>query len=98
MHDITLSFTQHTECGDCNAAVLHNIIKQVQPDVIFEELSNENFSRAYELETLHNLKSTAIKHNLNPSLHLDCGHTFSATEVESPINKTLELKRSLQIF
>jgi hypothetical protein len=61
MSRITLIYTRHEESGNCNSSQLLKIIERVQPEVIFEELSQANFQRAYNDETLHTLETTAIK-------------------------------------
>jgi hypothetical protein len=72
MHHIKLIFTRHEECGFCNSKELYGIIKNVKPDIIFEELSDYNFRRAYDLKTLNTLETDAVKQYLvdHPVKHL----------------------------
>lgn len=64
MHHIKLIFTRHQECGFCNSKELHRIIQKVKPDLIFEELSDDNYTRAYDLQTLKTLETDAVKQYL----------------------------------
>tara|TARA_R110001592_G_scaffold162584_3_gene396143 strand:- start:21011 stop:21688 length:678 start_codon:yes stop_codon:yes gene_type:complete len=59
--NITLIFTRHKEGGICTVNALLQIIEAVNPDVIFEELSEALFKEAYETNTLNNLESVAIR-------------------------------------
>jgi hypothetical protein len=59
--NITLIFTRHKEGGICTANALLQIIEAVNPDVIFEDLSEALFKEAYETKTLNNLESVAIR-------------------------------------
>lgn len=47
MHNITLISTNHTESGKCNSEELYKIIKFINPEVIFEELSSKRFDEYY---------------------------------------------------
>jgi hypothetical protein len=58
---ITLIFTRHRDLGFCNSNALLQIIEQVKPDVIFEELSEVLYEEAYVAYTLNNLETFAIK-------------------------------------
>jgi hypothetical protein len=59
--NVTLIFTQHRELGLCSSDALLRIIESVKPEVIFEELSEDNYRRAYSEGTLNNLESVAIR-------------------------------------
>ena len=59
--NVTLVFTQHRELGLCSSDALLRIIESVKPEVIFEELSEDNYHRAYTEGTLNNLESVAIR-------------------------------------
>lgn len=48
MHNITLVCTFHSEIGKCNAEELYKIIEQINPDVIFEELTPYLHDMVYE--------------------------------------------------
>ena len=58
---ITIVFSRHEVLGECNAHTQERIIAHLNPDVIFEELSEEQYKEAYELRTLNNLESVAIR-------------------------------------
>lgn len=58
---VTLIFTQHIENGTCSSNALLQWIEAVKPEVIFEELSLENYRLAYEEMSLTNLESVAIR-------------------------------------
>ncbi|MGH2666111.1 hypothetical protein [Flavobacterium sp.] len=61
MFNITLIFTIHKECGNCNSTELHKIIEKICPEIIFEELSYSCFDECYKKESLITLETTAIK-------------------------------------
>mgnify|MGYP001092206003 CR=1 FL=1 len=61
MYNITLIYTRHKESGNCNSIVLYNIIEQIKPEIIFEELSYTNFDQCYNQMSLVTLESRAIK-------------------------------------
>lgn len=58
---VTLIFTQHKANGACSSDALLQLIEAVNPEVIFEELSFENYRLAYEELSLNNLESVAIR-------------------------------------
>jgi hypothetical protein len=47
MYNITVISTFHTESGKCNSDELFKIIKSINPEVIFEELTNYLFNIVY---------------------------------------------------
>lgn len=61
MPTITLICTTHKAAGNCNVDALYYIIKQILPEVIFEELSYENYDRIYHQGSLSTLESNAVK-------------------------------------
>lgn len=61
MYNITLICTKHKECGNCNSMELHKIIKEICPEIIFEELSYSHFDKAYKEKSLITLETNAIK-------------------------------------
>lgn len=61
MYNIHLICTMHRETGFCNANALYDIIENIRPQVIFEELNDCNFDRAYNTESLITLETSAIK-------------------------------------
>ncbi|HKC34706.1 MAG TPA: hypothetical protein VKB95_01550 [Chitinophagaceae bacterium] len=64
MYDITVIFTRHHRTGNCNSFELLNIIQNVEPDVIFEELSCSQFSESYEQNNLITVETNAVKEYL----------------------------------
>lgn len=58
---VTLIFTHHKENGTCSSGALLELIEAARPEVIFEELSIENYRLAYEEISLTNLESVAIR-------------------------------------
>lgn len=61
MHNITLIFTKHEEDGNCNSMELYEIIESINPEIIFEELSDSNFRKCYHEKNLITLETNAIK-------------------------------------
>jgi hypothetical protein len=57
---ITLIFSIHKEIGICNSNALVKILKSISPDIIFEELSKDQYQESYDKRTLNNLESVAI--------------------------------------
>lgn len=57
--------TVHNECGRCNPEELCALIKQIRPDIIFEELSHPNFDDFYNRQTRRTLETDAIKKYLS---------------------------------
>ena len=64
MYDITLVCTQHKESRICNSLELHNIIKQISPEIIYEELSYSHFNESYKQERLIRLETNTVKEYL----------------------------------
>ena len=58
---ITLIATAHKENGLCKPIELYNIIEQIKPDVIFEELSPNGFDSIYKGLLPDSLESKTIK-------------------------------------
>lgn len=65
MHNITLNCTVHYECGRCNLEELYALIKEIRPDIIFEELSHANFDDFYYRQTRRTLETDTIKKYLS---------------------------------
>lgn len=62
MQNITIVFTVHKENGKCNSAELYKIIEVINPEVIFEEVSPDNFEYYYnEIEKEESLEVRCIK-------------------------------------
>lgn len=83
---ITLIFTRHKESGFCTADALLKIIEAVQPNVIFEELSEINYDKVYREKSLETLESDAVKkyleNNSIPHIPVDCLHRSVEMEEE----------------
>lgn len=47
MYNITVISTKHTESGKCNSDELYKILKSINPEVIFEEVSSSLFDIVY---------------------------------------------------
>jgi hypothetical protein len=62
--NVTLVFTQHEENGFCSSSALQKIMEEVNPKVIFEELSHSNYHKIYIEKTLITLESSAIMKHL----------------------------------
>ena len=65
---LTLIFTKHKESGNCNESALLKIIELVNPEVIFEELSNDVFHMIYKKQSMSTLESNSIKHYIKHHL------------------------------
>jgi hypothetical protein len=61
MHNIYLISTRHEELGKCNSNELCDIIEQINPNVIFEEIPPSCFDEYYKYKSRQNLESNAIK-------------------------------------
>lgn len=62
MYNITLLSSFHNRLGKCNPDELYKIIKEVQPEIIFEELSFDTFSFVYADGYIPNtIEAIAIK-------------------------------------
>ncbi len=61
MHNINLIFTIHIENGNCNSAILHKVIEELNPEIIFKELSHITFDEVYSKKCLTSLESNVIK-------------------------------------
>jgi len=57
--------TRHGEAGNCNAYALYNILMQLKPAVIFEEIPPYSFDEYYISITKENLETRAIKQYLS---------------------------------
>lgn len=72
MFNITLLFSFHKVHGKCNPHELYKIIQEIEPEIIFEELSNDGFDiiycSGYQPQTVeaititHYLRTHSIKH------------------------------------
>jgi hypothetical protein len=60
MYRITLICTVHEEAGFSNIPALYHIIKNISPDIIFEEISQSNFDDYYRSKTRNKLETDTI--------------------------------------
>jgi len=60
MHKITLVCSLHRESGLCNPAELLEILRAIEPDVVFEEMLPSDYDSYYKHGTKLNLESQAI--------------------------------------
>lgn len=60
MYNITLVNTAHDEKGNCNIQELYNIINNIMPEIIFEEIPPSAFDSYYKEKTRNSLESDAI--------------------------------------
>jgi hypothetical protein len=61
MFNVTLFCTRHGETENCNSFGLYNIILQLKPEIIFEEIPPCFFDDYYKNMSMDNLESKAIK-------------------------------------
>ncbi len=59
-HNIYLVCTRHEELGQCNIHELYKIIENIQPEVIFEEISPQSLERFYIDKARKNLETNTI--------------------------------------
>lgn len=64
-YKITLIATRHQESGQCTSDELYQIIEQIAPDVIFEEVPSSKFESVYEGLRQDSLETYTIKRYLN---------------------------------
>jgi pheromone shutdown protein TraB len=86
MHNIHLVCTFHSETGKCNADELYKIIEQINPDVVFEELTPYLYDIIYNKNIVDETAPLEIKcirkykqqHNIkNIPVDIEVGSTFS---------------------
>ena len=111
MHNITLIATVHSENGKCNSDELYKIIESINPEVIFEELSNDLFDKFYNGNQIPN-ESVEMKcierylqnHNIRHiPVDIDVSPNLSNAEINYMFNsfrkydvyKKLEYERDL---
>lgn len=96
MYEIILIGTAHKERGICNSNELYQIIEQIGPEIIFEELSSDGFTAIYEGSRSDTLETKTIKRYLqkHPLTHypvdLD-GNEFVDTRFKNDINKVFDI-------
>jgi len=61
MFNVTVIFTRHDQIGNCNSSELLKIVKALQPEVIFEELSHSIYDQIYIQQIRSKLESDVIK-------------------------------------
>lgn len=92
MYNLHLIFTTHEEAGICNSKELLKIIRDINPDLIFEELEEAIHDRIYIENKQTSLETNAIKEYLNDhkilhipvdtfkrpvKFHDDCDHMYN---------------------
>jgi hypothetical protein len=94
MSSIILIATCHNEKGLCNSLELSNIIEQIHPDVIFEEIPPGKFEAVYAGTRQDSLEIKAIKSYLHqyPATH----HLPVDLDIDHETEK--QIKRDLQGF
>jgi len=102
MHNISLVSTLHSELGKCNADELYKIIEQINPDVVFEELTPYLYDMVYikgfydesaplELKCISNYK---LQHNIkNIPVDIEVNSTLS-----NDVNRILALFSKYDIY
>jgi pheromone shutdown protein TraB len=60
MYNITLICTLHREHGKCNSEELYKIIEKINPEIIFEEISNFRLDAYYTDKTYKSLETNTI--------------------------------------
>lgn len=89
MAKITLICTTHHENGQCNSKELLSILCNINPEIIFEELSIKAFKQCYQTRTRFTLEASAIILYL---LNHDIKHIpVVKTELTEDLVKKLEL-------
>lgn len=90
--EITLIATAHRECGLCNSEELYNIIEQITPEVIFEEVPPEKFDAIYKGLLSDSLETLTIKKYLqnHAIIHLP-------VDLNNQLNRS-EIARMFEIF
>jgi hypothetical protein len=61
MSIVTLVFSVHTNHGNCNSTKLFSILENIDPDVIFEEISFSLYTEKYEKQGNEILEIQALK-------------------------------------
>ncbi|WP_430816555.1 hypothetical protein [Carboxylicivirga sp. RSCT41] len=93
MYNITLITTTHTENGKCNSQELYKIIDSIKPDVIFEEMTTENFDLVYNKNQIPQgaLEVKSIKEYLK-------NHIIKHIPVDIPPNPDLSTNEIKTMF
>ncbi len=61
MYNVTVIFSRHHEEVNCNSHELLKLIRDIEPDVIFEEIGHEVYDQIYIQQNRTTLESNAIK-------------------------------------
>ena len=64
MYNITLIGTRHGENGECNSNALYQIIENINPEIIFEEIPLSIFDKYYIDKSRSNLETDTINRYL----------------------------------
>ena len=91
MATITIVFTVHNEQGLCNQAELVRILREIDPEVIFEELRPLDFAEMYQESARHTLEMKAIIEfrNEKPVEQVPVDHFEMKEGLAADINKLL---------
>ncbi|WP_298138312.1 hypothetical protein [Flavobacterium sp.] len=71
MHNITLISTIHSENGQCNSDELYKILKDVHPEVIFDELPKHISEMFYNDSFEKNYANNILLNRRNPTIPLE---------------------------
>lgn len=96
MQNITLIGTLHSELGKCNSDELYKIIEQINPDVIFEELTPYLYDMVYDKGIYDESAPLELKCIRNYKQQ----HNIKNFPVDSEVNSTLsnDVDRMLALF
>ena len=97
MKEITLIGTIHKENGAANAASLFGILKSINPEVIFLEVSSNDFIGLYTKQEWQNLESIAVTQYLkfHEAELVPVDHTKAD---ESSYMKSQKLQAALDLY
>lgn len=96
MRNITLINTFHSESGKCNVDELYRIIEQINPDVVFEELTPYLYDMVYIKGFYDESAPLELKCIINYKLQ----HNIKNIPVDIEVNSTLsnDVNRMLALF
>ena len=60
MYNITIIYSAHLECENCNPSELCKIIEKINPEIIFEEIQYDSFDAYYKEKSTYTLETDAI--------------------------------------
>lgn len=92
MYKITLLSSIHCKFGKCNSGELYRIIENLEPEIIFEELSSDIFDILYTDEyTPQSLEAFTIKEYLKK-------HPVSHFPVDTHVKNESDLFMGMTLF